>query len=236
MNKNWKRVGFILLAVGAILIIIGLLSGAWKSDIGNNNFALGWNSGMFDVPTESLSYDFENVTGIEGDLALGTFEFITGDSFTIEANGVPAGMCNIRESGGTVYIETKKSKALRLGNLSHDMKVTVTVPSDTVLNSLDLECGMADVVLDGLRATDVSIDIGMAAFKGKNADFRDVDITCGMGDVDLSLMQKRDYYSVETEGGMSDIEIEGGAYELPNAKGEISVDCGMGSVSVSFLK
>jgi hypothetical protein len=69
-----------------------------------------------------------------------------------------------------------------------------------------------------------------------------VDIDCGMGSVTLELRASQDSYNIEADCGVGSVHagslrIDGAGdqtYISGNAAGEMNIDCGMGSVRVSF--
>lgn len=110
--------------------------------------------------------------------------------------------------------------------------------------SLDLEVGAGVLqVSDELRAQECEIDVGAGEVSVAKLDAKVSDISCGTGTVDMKMAGKREDYNAEAEVGMGSVQIGdnvlssgfGNEFSDKNDTGkELSIDCGMGTVQITF--
>ena len=110
--------------------------------------------------------------------------------------------------------------------------------------SLDLEVGAGVLqVSDELRAQECEIEVGAGEVSVAKLDAKVSDISCGTGTVDMKMAGKREDYSAEAEVGMGTVQIGdnvlssgfGNEFLDKNDTGkELSIDCGMGDVQITF--
>ena len=110
--------------------------------------------------------------------------------------------------------------------------------------SLDLEVGAGVLqVSDELRAQECEIEVGAGEVSVAKLDAKVSDISCGTGTVDMKMAGKREDYSAEAEVGMGTVQIGdnvlssgfGNEFSDKNDTGkELSIDCGMGDVQITF--
>ncbi len=110
--------------------------------------------------------------------------------------------------------------------------------------SLDLEVGAGVLqVSDELRAQECEIEVGAGEVSVAKLDAKVSDISCGTGTVDIKMAGKREDYSAEAEVGMGTVQVGdnvlssgfGNEFSDKNDTGkELSIDCGMGTVQITF--
>lgn len=140
-------------------------------------------------------------------------------------------------------------------------KVTVTLPEGFIADRLDLEMGMGFLTAEGLAADRSGIGLGMgemilSRFTSGGCDLEvgmgsltvsgEITgkgmVTCGMGSVEIFLMGRESDYGFDADVGMGSVNIGphategiGGSMEINSgAANFFTVDCGMGSVDISF--
>lgn len=110
--------------------------------------------------------------------------------------------------------------------------------------SLDLEVGAGVLqVSDELRAQECEIEVGAGEVSVAKLDAKVSDISCGTGTMDIKMAGKREDYSAEAEVGMGSVQVgdnvlsSGFGNEFSDKKDtgkELSIDCGMGTVQITF--
>ena len=109
---------------------------------------------------------------------------------------------------------------------------------------LDLEVGAGVLqVSDELRAQECEIEVGAGEVSVAKLDAKVSDISCGTGTVDMKMAGKREDYNAEAEVGMGSVQVGdnvlssgfGNEFLDKNNTGkELSIDCGMGDVQITF--
>lgn len=153
-------------------------------------------------------------------------------------------------------------KGLRVSAVK-PQKLTIYLPYGFVAEKADVSLGMGNMTVGALRADKVTLEVGagrmtiagplesadteiscgMGEIQIKDAKLSgSTELDCGMGNVKIAVAGKRSDYSYTCDVGMGsmtfgDIVIKGagsnsGKGDLPG--NSFSMDCGMGSVEVTF--
>ena len=140
-------------------------------------------------------------------------------------------------------------------------RVLITVPSNASLGklriavdagklvsktlSLSCESGSVDVgagsiVLDGIFGGKINMRCGMGNLEFTGSVTGTVNLDCGMGNVNLSLKGDPKTYSYDAKVGLGDFRFNGEKksgicqiYNNQKLENHLSVNCGMGSVSIN---
>jgi len=99
--------------------------------------------------------------------------------------------------------------------------------------------GMGSIDLDNIYAKDIEIDCGMGTAKATKFSFKKCYINNGMGDINLKLNMDEEDLFIDGKCGLGEIKINGMNYRNnirygKNTSNELTFDCGMGSVNISF--
>lgn len=111
-------------------------------------------------------------------------------------------------------------------------------------DSLELDVGAGVLqVSDELNAQECEIEVGAGQVSVEKLDAKTSDISCGTGTVDVKMAGKKEDYSAEADIGLGSVQV--GDNVLPSGFGdkflngndtgkELSIDCGMGAVQITF--
>ena len=165
--------------------------------------------------------------------------------------------------GDTLEIKTREWKNFwRFGtNLSNGV-VWLYVPKD-MLEEVSMEIGIGELYVENISAKSFSVDAGVGEavidnFMADEADFNcgvgsitaagdcnnSVKIDGGVGEVVYTAAGKEQDYNYSLDCGIGDVEVGGSSFtglgttkHIDNgAKKEMDIECGIGSVYVSFMK
>lgn len=171
---------------------------------------------------------------------------------------------SMENDNGTLIIETTRtvdlsdmfySKRKMAGILK------IYVPEDMQFSSADLEFGACDVEISDLDIEQMTlslgasecnmermnvqsfiVEVGAGDFEYSGSISGNAEIGCGAGDVELELSGRKEEFNYSLSGGMGEIEIGEMKYgslavdkSIDNsAQKNMSIECGMGNVSVDF--
>lgn len=171
---------------------------------------------------------------------------------------------SMENDNGTLIIETTRtvdlsdmfySKRKMAGILK------IYVPEDMQFSSADLEFGACDVEISDLDIEQMTlslgasecnmermnvqsfiVEVGAGDFEYSGSISGNAEIGCGAGDVELELSGRKEEFNYSLSGGMGEIEIGEMKYgslavdkSIDNsAQKSMSIECGMGNVSVDF--
>lgn len=112
---------------------------------------------------EMKAYTFTtDFTELKIDLTASSLEIKTGDSFKVESN---LKYLDCKEEGDCLIIkETKKMNPGRWKNI----RVTLTVPEDTVFSRADIDTGAGEVFIENLTADSLILTLGAGELQGNN--------------------------------------------------------------------
>lgn len=102
--------------------------------------------------------------------------------------------------------------------------------------------GTGQMTLSGMDAKNISVDCGVGDVMIEGTIVGDNKIKCGIGKVELNLTGDEDSYSYQVSSGIGNVSINDKTYhEISNeiisnnnAENNLSLDCGIGNISVEF--
>lgn len=161
---------------------------------------------------------------------------------------------------GTLTIQnTAGSHGIRVVGFATPSKITVTVPRDTELNSMDVDLGAGDVNLEDMNIKEVTTDLAAGDFSAGSCTFGSVkcDLAAGdcrlkdtdlsrckidvaAGDADLNLRGTREDYQYDLDASIGSIRVGqekyGEEYVSDSGTGNtIQVDSSVGDIRISFV-
>ncbi len=158
-------------------------------------------------------------------------------------------------AGGKLTIQQKKRKAFLSG--INNCSVSVTIPSDSPLKTIDVNSDVGDVTLTGVTADICNGETNVGDFTAEDAEFEEMilnsdtgdvkvidcffsrlDVTSDVGDVKIeSSRELADYYfDLETDVGEVEINGEdyGHKYKAEGGNGTLTVKSDVGDVKVKY--
>lgn len=260
-----KTVLKVVATVAAVVICLGLVIGIVGLVLGATLDSLSWDWG-FSQPDFSAEYtdveslDFElgyaDVVIEEGDtFSVNATKLRSRFTSKVE-NGVwkiemknPRATGRFREDHSPrVVITLPKGFVARELDLEIGMGTLDTLALDTgflqASRKASLEVGMGQMDLTSVTAPEISLECGMGSLNAGLLNSSDIEIDCGMGQVDATIDGAENDYNYKISTGMGDVTVGNSSVSGMGQKqqsdrggsGYLSVDCGMGSVTVDFTK
>jgi hypothetical protein len=148
----------------------------------------------------------------------------------------------------TIKQPTNHSTGISFGVTVNHSKMTLTVPSDRVLNSIDVFSDVGDISIINLTASTASVSSNVGDITLTGCDFSEVNVMADVGDVELGncsfdsgsadsdvgdiLLTGCRFRQIELTGDVGDIEVRSGT-DLSSAKLVLETD--MGEVSINGI-
>lgn len=252
----------ILICLGLVVAVVGLVMGATLDNFHWGSLSGRAFSGNWD--TQSISESYTDVTALDFDLGMAQVTFVEGDTFSIEASGLPLKITS-QVNRGVWKVESREFRSFkwfqpRWGN--HSPTITITLPEGFVADSLrlemgmgrldaqslrsrgraSLEVGMGQILIDRLEAPKVALTCGMGSIAIDRVQTQEGDIDCGMGRVALAILGEEKDYGYTVDVGMGDVDLGSQSYsglgqktrQNQDAPNQLTIECGMGKVEISF--
>lgn len=200
----------------------------------------------------------EQFSKVDIEAGLADVTIFTGEDYAVELgwNSDSGYSLNGTVQNGVLKVTGSQKK---FGStLNHSANVTITVPADVTLREIDVEVGLGDISLDGVRANDVSCETGLGDvwFSDVTADeasastgmgdiswegvlSRDTELETGTGDIWVRATGPADRWSYELKSGLGQVEVDGAglgssAKQRGGSAGKLEAFSGMGDVTVEF--
>lgn len=248
-----------------IALGLGVTSEAVAERLPNSIVYVNNQGGPYVGDDQNVSETYNGITDIDVQLSVGELQIKESDTDKVkfEATNIDSRLkLNYYVDEGELVVETRKHIAgLNGGNFQG--VVTLYLPKDFMMDEVDLHIGAGELYIDNISTNDLSIDVGAGEatindFHALEADFQcgagsitasgaaemQLDVDCGVGDINMTLAGSEQDYSYELKCGVGEITIGGNNYsglgrkkEIYNNTGkEISIDCGIGEVSMDFIQ
>lgn len=184
----------------------------------------------------------------------------SGKTLTIDTDkGVKVHFFGITEEGHHVEITLPKGKEFHkidievgAGQLNADSLTVEDIEMEIgagsiIVDTLICEKGKINVgageaiIKDGTSGKlDLNVGLGDLQYNGSLSG--DLDADCGMGNMDIRLDAKEGDFNYQIDVGMGTISVDGESYggmaqkkDIDNdAKADMDLDCGMGSINIKF--
>lgn len=212
------------LAVGTIgCVVFGTLMTTTGQDtdisdffsihLANGTFGLHFGSGIgYNEYYEEVIPDIEEISEADEEISQLDFEvgtaslvILPGDSFDIQSENVDISTCDM--SGGVWTLEAWGTSGINIGaETAPAGEITVTVPAD--------------------QALDLYMEVSAGTLHIGEITVNDLFVTVGAGSVTTGMMNVHGTADIEVGAGKLDAKMTAPEY--------VSIDCGMGSVSLEL--
>lgn len=219
MSRNVK----ILCAVAIVLVVVLVVVRCSQTPNIDYSPDRELEAGAMHSSSETLD-DFENIE-IDGDVADVTVAY--GDSYALDFTIY--GSIDYGVTDGTLRITAKSRE--RWNDTMHDntdLYITVTVPQDAALRTVDVSTDVGDIYLTDIAAETFVFDsdvgnVELTDIRGKGLEARvsvgdmimrgtiegNVDIQTDVGDIDLALRGSDADYDYEMASSLGNLKING---------------------------
>lgn len=252
--KGFLITSGILAGAGIALTIVSVCMGARYSDFTDaGNLNLGWNfmnhrvvSGK-NQNTKFVDKDitFENIKNLDIEIGVTEMNIETydGDEFKIEARDVPKEI-TYEKDGDTLIIDDESDEGTNWGWANHSPKITLYVPKNVEFKEVELNVGVGALKASDFKVKDINIDSGVGSITLDGKITGDAEISNGVGTVKLNLEGSEDDFNYNIGGGLGSIKIGSNKFNSidndehidNNASKEMDIDCGVGTIKVTFDK
>ena len=120
----------------------------------------------------------------------------------------------------------------------------ITGKTDLQVQNMEIELGAGEIDLSALTAGELEAEVGMGALTVKGDIRQKAKIECAMGSIQMTLAGSKSDYNYQVETAAGDVNIGGqsfagvaGEWNMSNdSTRDVSVECAMGSIIISFLE
>lgn len=279
MKSGWKIfwiVCAILAAAGLLLTAAGAALGGLNIFHSTGNLEIGITSGWLErlEETENYNEDAEQSMCYDGI-----------EEITLDLGGLA--VCVTAEDTSGVQIDTshlradirgKVEKSIELDDRGRELKIDIeehlrdwntnetgtlyiAIPGNEQFETFAAELGAGQLELDGISASDLSLDVGAGRITAENfrTDYLETDcgagqielqgdvrkeaeIECGLGSITYMLPGEQSDYDYELSWGAGQVTLGNDLYsgisrkaKINNGSGRlIKADCGMGNIDIQF--
>lgn len=239
---------------------LGVISGdSYFGYIGN-----GGDGDSTVVTDKDTRQEFKNVRSIDMDIWAGIVEIQTvegtGQEVVVETKDIDKRLqLRYYMDGDELKFKTKE-KLFRINNGSIG-KIYIYIPKDYKFDEVSVDLGAGELNIDYISAREFGVDIGAGqafidsftadeldldcgagSINARGAVNAEADIDCGVGEIIYTAIGKEADYNYKIDCGIGEVNCGGSSYsgiasekEINNGAGkEMSIDCGIGSVTVDF--
>ena len=152
-------------------------------------------------------------------------------------------LCEVTQEAGRLVIDSREPSIL--GQTVQDVRLTLEVPADAVLDRLELDSGLGSLTAEDLVTGSLNVDAGMSSVTLTGLTVRgDAQLDCGAGSLTVNGLTAE---TVRGECGLGNVELTGltaGSLELScglgmltgtdlTVAGDTVLDCGAGTMEVT---
>ena len=141
------------------------------------------------------------------------------ENYYLSAENADRVQCYLQK--GVLYVKTP-SAAL---HVNRERKLTLYLPEDARLESVDIELGAGQLTLKDLEAGEVSLEVGAGSISAENICAREVDLSVGAGLIELEGV---DTDELDASIGMGSLSVSG------SVNGDVDLECSMGEVTLTL--
>jgi len=171
---------------------------------------------------ESFTETYQDVHSIDIDISYSDILITTGEEFKVEATNISRSFSS-KVKNDTLKIKEKKHW-FWAGNSSG--KIIVTIPTDDVLQDIEIDSGAGRVELDKILASNLDVSQGAGLLTIREGDFSKTSIDGGAGKIEISSSMLN---NLELDAGVGKVDIEA------MITGSSDIDSGVGEINLRLL-
>jgi DUF4097 and DUF4098 domain-containing protein YvlB len=228
-----KNTYLIIITVITVCCIIG----------GTAYHMLGWFSfsKTFDSGSSSFDMALSDFSEISIDCSVVDLTIKSGSDYRLSFSGVSDLEPTVSVKKGVLTIKQPNSINIGIHN-TYSCEMTLTVPADCKLDSIDVSSDVGDILFDGLTASTVSVssDVGNITLTG--CDFSEFDATSDIGDIEFhsgvdlsdakfSLITDLGTVSVNGTSHKTEFQQESSDKEMTRS---LSAETSIGDISIEY--
>lgn len=249
-------------AIGFVCCVIAKILGV-TTDMIEGRFLHGIGGISCNYTVDDMKNSYSNITDIDVDIFAGQVEVVLSDDakdVTVETRGIDKRLGLKRcQDGDELKIKSKE----RIGHVNNvgAGTITITLPRDLRLNEASFEIGAGTLDIEKIFAQDLYVGVGAGDANLTHFEAGEVEFDCGAGSIRANGDAKSE---IEIDGGVGEIilTVPGGEssynYDIDCKVGEvvcgnttysglaneknidngasrdITVDCGVGTITINF--
>lgn len=186
----------------------------------------------------AISEKLDAFTSIRIDARIMSITIEEGPEFAIEgAYNKTFLKPNISVSGNQLEVKQAQQKKTKFNTGSQTCRITITIPSNTKLDKLDIDCNVGDIKLRELAAGDISIDTNVGEIDVRRVTFDNIDCTSNVGEVSVNPVKDLDDYDITASTDVGEVRVDGHSYKRSynsrgKGSGKIRIDTNVGEINV----
>lgn len=172
----------------------------------------------------NASTDLEAFRAIDVDADMMDLSVEVGDRFYLDGKYTDRLKFEYEVKDGVLYIEERNPRKAFLGGIrSENCNVTLTVPKDAAMDSMEIKLAMGNVNVDGIISMDCKALTNMGNCIFENCSLGEADIDTNMGEIRIK----------DTQLGEADIDNDMGTIKMERCIfQDLNVDNSMGDISI----
>lgn len=178
-----------------------------------------------DDKTIRVSTDLEAFCAINVDADMVDLSIKKGNHFYIDGKYTDRLKLEYEIKDKTLYVKQKTVRKAFWGGIRNEScNITLTVPENSVMDSLDIKLAMGNVKVDGITSRNCEAVTNMGGCTFENCSFDESDIDTNMGEITI---KDTALGKAEIDNAMGSIEIERCTFQdlnADNSMGEISIN------------
>lgn len=136
---------------------------------------------------------------------------------------------------GKIDIETLKTKKLTL-----ELGTGETQIKDLIVSrKAKIKGGVGEVTIRNADLNNVDLELGIGRFKIEGIFKGENEFETGVGELDITIIDNKDNYTIETENGIGEIRIDREKVNnrtIGRGRVHLDVESGVGEVNINFLE
>lgn len=185
----------------------------------------------------AISEKLDAFTSIRIDARIMSITIEEGPEFSIEGAYNKTHLKPIISvNGGKLEVKQQERKP-KMNTGSQTCRITITIPSNTKLDKLDIDCNVGDIKLRELAADDISIDTNVGEIDIRRVTFDNIDCTSNVGEVSVNPVKDLDDYDITASTDVGEVRVDGHSYKRSynsrgNGSGKIRIDTNVGEINI----
>ena len=164
---------------------------------------------------------YDNVSDISVDMNLGSVEIKKGSKLEVIYTGAEKFKPTVSVSGTSLNIEQHVKVHLMTNIKNSDCTLTITIPDNISLNSIQADLNMGDMDVNNIHASSADFSVDMGSLKIADSSIKNITADNNMGDIKLTNCGS-DVLNLSVD--MGSLKISG--MDIDKYSANLSVDLG----------
>lgn len=186
----------------------------------------------------AINDKLEAFSSIRIDARIMTVVIEEGSEFAIE------GMYNktylkpiVGVDGKRLEVKQTQQKRSRMNAGSQTCRVTITIPSNTKLDEIDIDSNVGDIKLRDVTAKEINIDTNVGEIDVRKVDFDSIKCDANVGEITVYPVRDLGEYDISVSTDVGEVRVDGHSYKRSynshgRGSGRIHLDTNVGEVNV----